>query len=404
MRNCKATLSKRAMASVDTAVVDVWQREVGELSNRKFANRIRLENDQDLVDSARFNADGNLLVYGALSDKRIKIWDWEAGIAKLTFESGHVYINHYFVAKFMPNTGDRSWITCAEDGQVRHAQISDSGVKTRMVANHIAGAYDLAVETGSPHIFYSCGADGLVNHIDLRTAAATKLFKCQSIDARRLDFTPLYHMAVDPMNPNIFAVSGSDKHTLLYDIRKSKRDGSIDFGQPIDLFYPPHLIGDDRVGVIDLAFPDQNELLVAYNDTSVYLFTRDLGLGLDPFPSSPSSARREASEKIIPQVYKGHANYERKKSGELVHVIKADKRMVNFIESHPHTAALASGGSEDIKIWTPKAIDKAVTPTQIELDQQLQNRGRGRFEYFKRFIDDIQYISSGLELTSSDEE
>ncbi|KAK8577073.1 hypothetical protein V6N13_122068 [Hibiscus sabdariffa] len=103
--------------------------------------------------------------------------------------------------------------------------------------------------------------------------------------------------------------------------------------------------------------------------------------------------------KVIPQLYKGHANYERvkcvsffgpkseyvvfgsdfgriffwkKKSGELVHVIKADKRMVNFIESHLHTAALACCGTEDIKIWTPKAIDKAVTPTQIELDQQLR--------------------------------
>ncbi|KAK8475843.1 hypothetical protein V6N13_124567 [Hibiscus sabdariffa] len=313
MRNCKATLSKRAMASVDTAVVDVWQREVGELSNRKFANNIaasqdivlrldisrRLENDQDRADSAGFNADGNLLVYGGLSDKRIKIWDWEAGIAKLTLESGHVWINHFFVAKFMPGTGDRSLITCAADGQVRHAQISDRSVKTRMVAKHIAaaGAYDLAVEPGSPHIFYSCGADGLVNHIDLRTAAATKLFKCPSIDDRRLDFTPLYHMAVDPMNPeylctnlgvwcrsphliytcgedglvqhidlrtavatellrcqpiggcrvrnpvislyamaidprnpNVFAVVGSDQYTRLYDICKYKCDGSTDFG------------------------------------------------------------------------------------------------------------------------------------------------------------------------------
>ncbi|KAK8553064.1 hypothetical protein V6N13_055841 [Hibiscus sabdariffa] len=77
----------------------------------------RLENDRDRVDCVRFNADGNLLVYGGLSDRWIKIWDWEAGIAKLTFESGHVYINHFFVAKFMPNTGDRRLITCAADDQ-----------------------------------------------------------------------------------------------------------------------------------------------------------------------------------------------------------------------------------------------------------------------------------------------
>ncbi|KAK8577043.1 hypothetical protein V6N13_122038 [Hibiscus sabdariffa] len=95
---------------------------------------------------------------------------------------------------------------------------------------------------------------------------------------------------------------------------------------------------------------------------------------------------------------------QQKKSGELVHVIKADKRRVNFIKSHPHTAALASCGSEDTKLWTPKAIEKAVSPTRIELDQQVQKLVQGRFEYFKRFIDNIEYISCGLELTSSDEE
>ncbi|GMI87217.1 hypothetical protein like AT4G35140 [Hibiscus trionum] len=316
--------SKRATASVDMAVVDVWQREVGEFSNRIFANRIaasqdlvlrldiskRLENDQDRVDSARFNADGNLLVYGGLADKRIQIWDWEAGIAKLTFESGHVYINNFFVAKIMPNTDDRSLITCAADGQVRHAQISEPSVKTRMVAKYMAGAYDLAVEPGSPHILYSGGEDGVVKQIDLRTVAATDIFHCQPIDDRRLHcrVIPLYHIAVDPRNSNLFAVAGLDKYTRLYDIRKSKRDGSTNFGRPIDHFHSPHLIG-----VTGLAFSDQSELLVSYSDNSIYLFTRDMGLGHDPVPSSLFSAHSEASENAIPQVYKGLANCERVK-------------------------------------------------------------------------------------------
>ncbi|KAK8482288.1 hypothetical protein V6N11_028546 [Hibiscus sabdariffa] len=36
--------------------------------------------------------------------------------------------------------------------------------------------------------------------------------------------------------------------------------------------------------------------------------------------------------------------------------------------------------------------------------QKVQKLVQGRFEYFKRFIDNIEYISCGLELTSSDEE
>ncbi|KAK8577086.1 hypothetical protein V6N13_122081 [Hibiscus sabdariffa] len=175
-------------------------------------------------------------------------WRWSGSHAQIS-ECG---VETRLLAKHQCNASDLAFepgsphliYTCGEDGLVQHVSCHYfllkffHGVKTRMVANHIAGAYDLAVEPGSPHIFYSCGTDGPVNHIDLRTAAATKLFKFQSIDDCRLDFTPLFHMAIDPMNSNIFAVAGSDKHTLLYDIRKSKRDGSTDFGQPIDLFYP----------------------------------------------------------------------------------------------------------------------------------------------------------------------
>ncbi|KAL4292049.1 hypothetical protein GQ457_14G025050 [Hibiscus cannabinus] len=152
------------------------------------------------------------------------------------------------------------------------------------------------------------------------------------------------------------------------------------------------------VGVTGLAFSYQSELLVSYSDISICLFKQNMGLGHDPVSSSPYYARSEAN--VTPQVYKGLANKERekgvsffgpkseyvvtgsdygrifiwkKKGGELVRVMKADKRSVNSIESHPQTGVLASCGTEEIKIWTPEAIDKAVLPTQIELDQQRKD-------------------------------
>ncbi|KAK8668427.1 hypothetical protein V6N13_105882 [Hibiscus sabdariffa] len=424
--------NKRPRASVDTAVVDVWQREVGELSNRKFAHRLassedlvlrleifkKLEKHQGCVNTVSFNADGNILVSGS-DDKRIILWDWQTGHAKLTFQSGHT--RNIFHAKIMPYTDDRSLITCASDGQVRHAQLLERGVETRLLAKHEGQAHKFAIVPGSPHIFYTCGEDGLVQHIDLRTAAATKLFTCHPIDDSKayMRIVPLNTLGIDPRNPNLFAVAGSDEYTRLYDIRKYKWDGSTDFGQPTDYFCPPHLIGDDHVGITGLAFSDQSELLVSYSDEFIYLFTRDMGLGPNPVPSSLRSARIEASEvgpahsamsasameadeKTIPQVYKGHRNCEtvkgvsffgpkseyvasgsdcgrmfiwKKKGGELVRVMKADKHVVNCIESHPHTTVLASSGIEnDIKIWTPKAIDKAVLPTNIE---QFKPKPRG---------------------------
>ncbi|KAH1122708.1 hypothetical protein J1N35_005868 [Gossypium stocksii] len=455
--------NKRARASVDKAVVDVWQREVGELSTRNFVHRLaasedlvlrleilrKLDKHRGCVNTVSFNADSNILVSGS-DDKRIILWDWETGVAKLSFQSGHV--SNVFQAKIMPYTDDRSLITCAADGQVRHAQILEGGVETRLVAKHQGRAHKLAVEPGSPHIFYTCGEDGLVQHIDLRTAAATELFTCRSIDESRayMPVIALNAIAIDPRNPNLFAVAGSDEYTRLYDVRKYKWDGSTDFGQPKDCFCPSHLVGDDQVGITGLAFSDQSELLVSYNDEFIYLFTQDMGLGPNPVPSSPLSACSEASEmgldhsamsasameadeKAIPQVYKGHRNCEtvkgvtffgpkseyvvsgsdcgrifiwKKKGGQLVRVMEADKHVVNCIESHPHTTVLASSGIErDIKIWTPKAIDKATLPTNIE---RVPKRGLFRLLSFAAFNEDDDdynfFLGGGVEDTDDEED
>ncbi|GLT75290.1 hypothetical protein SLA2020_470260 [Shorea laevis] len=419
--------------NLDKAVVELWQREVGRLSPRNFAHRLaasedlllrldlyrKLDKHRGCVNTVSFNADGDILISGS-DDRRVILWDWETGNVKLSFHSGHN--NNVFQAKFMPFSDDRSIVTCAADGQVRHAQILERDVETKLLAEHNGRAHKLAIEPGSPHIFYTCGEDGLVQHIDLRTSAATELFTCRPIDdsSSYSEVFQLNAIAIDPRNPNLFAVAGSDEYTRLYDIRKYKWDGSTDFGQPADCFCPPNLIGHDQFGVTGLAFSDQSELLVSYNDEFIYLFTRDMGLGPNPVPSSPlsthseesengpaqpsaSSSAMEVDEKSIPQAYKGHRNSEtvkgvsffgpkceyvvsgsdcgrifiwRKKGGELIRVMEADKHVVNCIESHPHTTVLASSGIEkDIKIWTPKAADRATLPKNIE---QFKPKARSR--------------------------
>ncbi|KAK8577072.1 hypothetical protein V6N13_122067 [Hibiscus sabdariffa] len=369
----------------------------------------------------------------------------------------------------MPYTDDRSLITCGGDGQVRLAQISECGVETRLLAKHQCNASDLAFEPGSPHLIYTCGEDSLVQHIDIRTAAAIELLRCQPIcgcrvqnpvislhaitidprnpnvfavvrsdqyarlydirkykcggftgyckykcggslyaiiidlrtaaDTKLLRCQPicgcrvrnpvisLYAIAIDPRNPNVFAVVGSNQYARLYDICKYKCGGSTDFGQPIDYFYPPHVI------VSTNAISYQGELLVSYRDNLIYLFTRDMGLGHNLVPSSPSSSCSEANGKDIPQVYKGHGKKEtdsvsffgpksefvvsesgngrvyiwKKKCGELVCAKKEHVLGVDCIESHPHTTVLASSGADGIKIWAPNAIDKAMLPaTKLE--------------------------------------
>lgn len=418
-------MRKTTRSSIDCAVVDVWKRAVGELSTRNFAHRLgasedlvlrldvfrKLEKHRGCVNTVSFNADGDIVISGS-DDRRIILWDWETGKIALSFHSGHH--NNVFQAKIMPYTDDRSIVTCAADGQVRQAQILEHGkVETKLLAKHQGRAHKLAIEPACPHIVYTCGEDGLVQHIDLRTDTATELFTCQPLRMRRyMSVLHLNAITIDPRKPYLFAVAGSDEFARIFDIRKYKWDGSTDFGQPVDYFCPPHLVGDENVGITGLAFSDQSELLVSYNEELIYLFTKDMGLGPDPSPTSPlynesdesemgqepesdaSAVVMESGANIGPQVYKGHRNSEtvkgvnffgpkceyvvsgsdcgrifiwKKRGGDLVRVMKADKHVVNCIESHPHTAMLASSGIEnDIKIWTPKATERAILPTNIQ--------------------------------------
>lgn len=426
------TTRKRQITAVDSSIVDVWKRELGQLPTRRFTNRLaasedlvlrfdilhKLDEHRGCVNTVSFNDSGEILASGS-DDMRVVLWNWEAGRVQLSFHSGHH--NNVFQAKFMPYTDDRSIVTCAADGQVRLAQILESGkVETKLLAKHHERAHKLTIEPGSSHVFYTCGEDGLVQHIDLRSGAATSLFTCKPVQKHGYLSNVGLNAITMARNPNLLAVGGSDQFARLYDIRKTRWDASSDIDRPVDLFCPPHLVGDEHVGITGLAFSDQNELLVSYNNEFIYLFTMDIGLGPDPDFTSQLSSTEDAANKsakynqgsssdsaddnvkVGPQAYKGHRNCEtvkgvnffgpkseyvvsgsdcgrifiwKKKGGELIRVMEADKHIVNCIESHPHDTVLASSGIEHyVKVWIPKSIDRASLPTNI---QKRRPRPRG---------------------------
>ncbi|KAJ0252166.1 Uncharacterized protein HA466_0130010 [Hirschfeldia incana] len=389
-------------------VVDFWRREVGGISPRNFSDRfsasenmvLRLEIYRKLakhkgcVNTVSFNAQGDILVSGS-DDRRVFLWDWELGNVKLSFHSGHS--NNVFQAKFMPFSDDRTIVTCAADGMVRRASVLESGkVETLLLGLHQGRAHKLCIEPGNPHVFYTCGEDGLVQRFDLRTQAPTELFTCQAVDPRRRNMAAaqLNAIAMDPRNSNLLAVGGMDEYARLYDIRRVQGEG---LPRAADHFCPPHLVGDLHVGITGLAFSEQSELLVSYNNEFIYLFAHDMGLGSNPLPSSEPASSPEADDSkssVLPMAYKGHKNVEtvkgvnfcgprseyvvsgsdcgrifiwKKKSGELIRVMEADRYVVNCIEPHPHIPVLASSGIEnDIKVWSSKAAEKASLPDNIE--------------------------------------
>uniref|UniRef100_J3N4K5 Uncharacterized protein n=1 Tax=Oryza brachyantha TaxID=4533 RepID=J3N4K5_ORYBR len=366
----------------------------------------KLNRHTGCVNTVGFNADGDTLISGS-DDQMVMLWNWDTGAVKLQFHSGHS--DNVFQARFMPYTDDQTIVTCAADGEVRLAKVADGGdVPTTLLGDHDGRAHKLAIEPGSPYIFYSCGEDGLVQHFDLRTNTATNLFLCRnSLSKSGLSSSiHLNAITIDPRNPNLLAVGGSNCYARVYDIRKYKWDGSSDFGCPSDCYCPPHLIDNWSVGITGLAFSHQSELLISYNDENIYLFSKNGGLGPDPKSSNKIEANKGSKSTMVasegdvdqpapPQMYAGHRNCEtvkgvtfigpnheyvasgsdcgrlfiwRKRDGKLLRAMEGDECVVNCIEPHPHTMTIASSGIDnDVKIWTPTATERAPVVNVEEL-------------------------------------
>ncbi|KAM0832641.1 hypothetical protein ACQ4PT_064766 [Festuca glaucescens] len=388
------------MPAEGTRMAGLWEREVGRLRPKRFANAFmasrdfvqslgiqkRLREHRGCVNTVSFNSSGSLLLSGS-DDMTLVLWNWEAGTPATSFHTGHE--NNVLHAQFMPFSGDRSIVTAGADGEVRHLQMREGGpvVVDRFVELEYP-VHRLAVEPGSPHTFYSCGGDGSVWHFDLRGKEATKLFSCASINDETTEIIELYAIAMDPRNPCYFALSGSDEYVRLYDRRKNYVNGDSLFGSPVEHFCPPHLIGQNKDGITGLAFSQAGEMLASYSYDNIYLFEREHGLHFNNFKVGEKLLMDETMgatlplsvEKLpVPQTFKGHQNMQtvkgvnflgpnydfvasgsdcgyvfiwRKKGGELIRVMKGDKRIVNCVEQHPSESIFASSGIDtSIKIW-----------------------------------------------------
>ncbi|XP_076961128.1 uncharacterized protein LOC143637682 [Bidens hawaiensis] len=395
-------------------ILEVFNRQIGFYSPNKFSRRIsssqavvkrldlagKLIGHEGCVNTIEFNHCGDHLVSGS-DDRRVMIWNVATRSLLLSFASGHV--DNIFQTRFMPFTDDRTIITCAADGQVRLGQIGENGeVHTKRLGKHHGRVHKLAVEPGSPHIFYSCGEDGLVQHFDIRTTSSTKLFNCSSFSENNHHSSSnslrLNSIVIDPRNPNYFSVAGSDQYARVYDIRKLQLGPpSTSQAQPVNTFCPKHLTKVQDVSITGMSYSHTSELLVSYNDELVYLYQKDMGLGPDPV-SDPNENVEQ------PRVYSGHRNSMtvkgvsffgpnseyvmsgsdcghifiwNKKDCKAVRVMEGDRRIVNQVEPHPTIPVLASSGLEkNIKLWVPMSSDTIALPHDLQEIMESNKRER----------------------------
>uniref|UniRef100_J3L2H9 Uncharacterized protein n=1 Tax=Oryza brachyantha TaxID=4533 RepID=J3L2H9_ORYBR len=372
---------KKAMVPREgTRMAGLREREVGRIPPKLFANSVmasqdfvrslglqkRLRKHGGFVNTIGFNGDGNLLLSGS-DDRTAVLWNWQDGTPTFTFHTGHS--NNVLHAQFMPFSGDRSIVTCDADGQ-----------------------------------------------FDLREKDVTELFKCAEVDNFSGDTIEVYAITIDSRKPSSFAVAGSDEYVRVYDSRKIHVDGGSSFGRPIEYFCPPHMIGENEDGITGLAFSQTSELLASYSYDNIYLFSREHGLHFNNIEVGERLLMDETEgdchintaplpfcrDKLpVPQTFKGHRNKNtikgvnflgpncdyvttgsdcgrvfiwRKKDGDLMRVMKGDKRIVNCVEQHPSGIVIASSGIEkDIKIWAPgENPDEPITDTSSVTGGSLQ--------------------------------
>ncbi|KAL5226026.1 hypothetical protein ABZP36_012665 [Zizania latifolia] len=433
----------------------LWEREVGRLPPKLFSNSFmasqefvrslglqkRLRKHRGCVNTISFNEDGSLLLSGS-DDLNAVLWNWQEGMPTLTFHTGHS--NNVLHAQFMPFSGDRSIITCAADGQVRHSQIREGGrVITGELADSELAVHKLAIEPGNPHTFFSCGEDGSVSLFDLRAKDAAELFKCAAVNDFMGSTIELYAITIDPRKPFYFAVAGSDEYVRIYDSRKIYVNGDSSSGHPVEYFCPAHMIGEKEDGITGLAFSQTSELLASYSHDNIYLFEREHGLhfnnikvgelllmdGIEGDCHIHTAPLPFGRYKLpVPQIFMGHRNKHtikgvnflgpncdyvttgsdcgrvfiwRKKDGELMRVMKGDKRIVNCVEQHPSGIVIAISGIEkDIKIWAPgESENPSVAHTdKVETDNY---RSSSSDSDDSLFFDDYTFSS---DLDSSDED
>lgn len=183
----------------------------------------QLSGHHGCVNSLGWSQEGVLLASGS-DDTKICVWNpldkAKTLVSKIV--SGHRA--NIFQSKFLPNSSNMKIVTTGRDGEVRLAQLDETGQAvpfsssssspTRLLAKHDQAAHKLNFIPQTEAIL-SCGEDGKVYRIDPRT-------DCRNREVVVNLPLSLYTIDCSPSYPH-FAVAGQCEQTFIYDLRTVAR-------------------------------------------------------------------------------------------------------------------------------------------------------------------------------------
>ncbi|XP_071533166.1 WD and tetratricopeptide repeats protein 1-like isoform X2 [Panulirus ornatus] len=180
-----------------------------------------LEGHRGCVNCIEFNAEGSLLLSGS-DDYDVVLWDVYRQKRIKTLPTGHR--GNIFSVKFLPQSGDRVFISGAGDGQIEVRELDTEEV-THLCTCHCERVKRIATVPTLPHVFFSASEDGTVMLYDMRaphtcnSQANNVLINLRCHAGRTAECKCI---TINPTRPELIAVGASDPYIRIYDRRMIK--------------------------------------------------------------------------------------------------------------------------------------------------------------------------------------
>jgi WD40 repeat protein len=204
---------------------------------RRLARSRVLRKHHACVNTLSWSADGEVLL-SAGDDTTVHAWRPSRSVRKPATSIDTDHFGNIFSAMFVDASCERI-VSCAADGFV---SVFATATGKRLVTQqaHRGEANKLAIPppgSGSAHVVHSCGADGLVCAIDMRTHYPTPLLRFAHPGCSVAESVRLHSITANPVRPHEISVCGNSPYAHTYDLRFPGRASSLE-ASPLHWFGP----------------------------------------------------------------------------------------------------------------------------------------------------------------------